>query len=124
YTTLFRSGEDDDAVRLGVEADVAALRADRRADLDPVAVDYRDVHEQVERRRRLRRLEAEFGERRGEIVGAVVVVFGAAQKLVAPTIAGGEERVVDAAGGVLGEREDPTAAIGDERVADPRDDPA
>ena len=56
---VLRAGrERDDAVHLGAQCHIAAGCADRRPDLDPVAVDDRDVHEQVERRRRLRRGQA------------------------------------------------------------------
>ena len=58
----------------------------------------------------------------GEIVGAVVVMALAAEKLVAPAVAGGEQGVVDAARSVFDQGQDRPPPVGDERVADRRED--
>ena len=63
------------------------------------------------------------GQPRREIVGAIVVILCAAERLVAPPVAGGEQGVVDPARGVLDQGQDPSALVGDERVADPGNDP-
>src|ERR1700736_694223 len=49
---------------------MSAGRRDRRLEGEGDAARHRDVHEEVERRRRLGRREAERGERGGEVVGA------------------------------------------------------
>ena len=50
------------------------------------------------------------------------MILRAAELLVAPAVAGGEEGVVDPARGVLDHGEDRPALVGDERVADRRND--
>src|SRR5271170_6634701 len=50
YHILRAGRERYDAVHLGAQCDVAARCADRRPDFDAIAVDYRNVHEQIERR--------------------------------------------------------------------------
>jgi len=108
---LWASREGDDAVHRGAQCDIAAGRADRRADLDTVAVEDRDVHEQVERRRGLGWGQAQRGQSCGEVVGAVVVMLRAAELLVAPAVAGGKEGVVNAARRVLDQGQDRPAPI-------------
>ena len=83
-----------------------------------------DVHPDVEGLRHLGGALADGGERHPEVVGAVVVVVGDAEAEVAEEVAGGDQRVVDAGRGVLSQRQDRPAAVGDEGVADPRGDAA
>src|SRR5204863_4125483 len=52
------------------------------------------------------------------------MMLPAAELLVAPAVAGGEEGIVDAAGRVLDQGHDRPPPVGDERVADRRDDMA
>ena len=52
------------------------------------------------------------------------MMLPAAELLVAPAVAGGEEGIVNAAGRVLDQGQDRPPPVGDERVADPRDDMA
>ena len=95
---VLRAGRKrDDAIHLGPQCHIASGRADRRPRFEPVAVKNRDVHEQIERRRRLGRRNPELPYRGGEIVGAIVVIALASEELVAPAVARREERVVDAA---------------------------
>ena len=116
---LRTSRERNDAVHFGTQHHMAARRADRRPHFDPVAVNDRDIHEEVQWRRRLRRLQPEGRQRRCEIVGAVIVILDAAKGLVAPAVAGGKQRVVDPPRGVFNQCQDRPSPVGDERVADP-----
>ena len=118
---LRASGECDNAIHLGTQCHMAARCADRGPHFDPIAVDDRDVHEQVQWRRRFRRREPECRQPGREIVGAVIVILGAAERLVAPAVAGGEQGVVDPARGVLDQGQDRPSPVGDERVADRRE---
>ena len=70
-----------------------------------------------------RRPRADRGHRHPQVVRAVVVVVGAAEPEVAEEVAGRDQRVVDAGRGVLDQRQDRAAAVGEQRVADPRHDP-
>src|SRR6516165_3879336 len=71
---VLRTGrERDNAVDLGAQRHIAAWCADRRPDLDTIAVDHRNIHEQVQRRRGFRRFQPKCFERSPQIVGAVVV---------------------------------------------------
>src|SRR5438270_9453925 len=103
---------------------MASGRADRRPRLDPVAIEHRDVHEQIERRRRFGCRKPEFPHRGGEIVGAIVVIPLGPEQLVAPAVASGKQRVMDPARIILDERQDRSPPVRHERVADSRDDPA
>src|ERR1700724_1070123 len=88
---LWAGGKCDNAVHLGAQRHITAGCADRGAHFDPVAVNDRDVHKKVQRCRRLRRLEPERGQSGSEVVGAVVVILRAAEELIAPAVASGEE---------------------------------
>src|SRR5215475_7073551 len=84
---LWARGKCYNAVHRGTKGNIAAWRADRRPDLDLIAVDDRNIHEKVERCRDLRRREAQFRQRSREIVGAVVVMLGTAKHLISPAVA-------------------------------------
>src|ERR1700723_1590802 len=100
---VLRTGrEGDEAIHFGAQRHVAARGADRRQHVDRVAVDDRNIHEQVERRWRLGRGQTELAQTRREVVGAVVVIGRAAEQPVTPAVAGRDQRVVDAARIVLG----------------------
>src|SRR5260221_9185245 len=115
---VLRAGrEGDDEVHLGAQADMAARRRDRRLEGEGDAARHRNIHEQVERRWRLRRLEAERLEPGGEVVGAAVVKALDPQPLVAIAVAGRHQRVVDAARIILDEGQDRAAMIGQHGVA-------
>src|ERR1700730_11117186 len=53
-----------------------------------------------------------------EVVGAIVMILRAAELLVPPAVAGGEEGVVDPARGILDHGEDRAPLVGHERIAD------
>src|SRR5437879_8079582 len=101
---VLRAGREDyDEVHLGAQADMAAWRRDRRLEGEGDAARHRDVHEEIERRRRLGWLEAERLETGGEVVGAAVVKAFDPESLVAVAVAGRHQRVVDAARIILDE---------------------
>src|SRR5215469_728886 len=102
---------------------MAAWCADRRPDLDTIAVDHRNIHEQVEWRRGFRWFEPKCFECRAKVVRAVVVIVATAEQLVAPAVAGSKQGIVNAARGILDQRQDRPPLIGDKRVAYRRDDP-
>lgn len=74
----------------------------------------RHVHEQVQRRWRVGALNTVLGQRFMEIVGAIAVVFGAAQFLVDGRIAGAEQGVVAAWGSVFDHGQHGAAQIADQ----------
>ena len=63
-------------------------------------------------RRHLRRFKADLAHAGIEIVGAIVVIFRAAEQPVAIVIAGRHQRVVDAGRGIFLEDEDGPAPVG------------
>ena len=92
--------------QLGAQRDMSCPGVETGArDLDRPVRRRRSVLEQVQRARRDRHTQPHGRQRRVQVVGAVVVP-GRAQQLVAIAVAGGQQRVVDAAGRVFDERED------------------
>ena len=76
-------GEDNDDVHVGLRLYVFARFGDRGGEGEAAVRLPRDVHEEVERGRRLRRREAEFVEGGGKVVGTIVMVLDAAEQAVA-----------------------------------------
>ena len=123
---IMSCGQADIATMQSISArsdDPVAGPGDRRKPGDAAVGADGDVHPDVEGLRHLRRPRADRGHRHAEVVRAVVVVVGAAEPEVAEEVAGRDQRVVDAGRGVLDQRQDRAAAVGEERVADPRHDP-
>src|SRR6266571_8807660 len=124
HHVLWTGREGDHTIQFSAQQHVVFWLAYRWLEGQAAIGLHRNVHEEVPRRWCLRRLQAQFGERRGEIVGAVVMVCRAAEQGVAIAVAGSDQGIVDPGRGILDEGEDGTALVCDQTVLNVYSDPS
>ena len=83
----------------------------------------RDVHEQVERARHVRRCQTELSQPSHQVVSTVVVMPFNAQEGITVAIARCDQGIVHSTGGILDQGKDWTTSIGAKNVSDPRHKP-
>ena len=116
------AGHGDDAVHLGPEHHVVAGLGGGHTPGGVAALIDRNVHPQIERARAFGHGQADVAQGGEQVVGAVVVVLGAAEQAVAVVVAGRHQGVVDAGRGVLGEMQNRPPPVADQIIAGVRED--
>src|SRR5215831_7819954 len=121
---LWAGREGDHAIQFGAQQYKIPWLTHRRFKSQAAISLHWNVHKQVPGGRRLRRLEPQRGESRSEIIRTVIVVRRAAQQGVAIAVTGRYEGIVYPRRGILDERQDRAALIGDQTVTHAYHDPA
>ena len=101
YDILRAGGKGQETIHLGAQQHVVAWLTQRRLEGQPAIGLYRNVHEQIPRTWCRWRLHAEFGQGCSEVIGAIVVVLGAAKQGIAVAVTGGYQRVMYPRRGIL-----------------------
>ena len=116
---LGTSGKSNDQIHLCLKQDITSWSRNRFFPGKFSVGSPWDVHEKVQRTWRFRFLKPKFLHSRAEIVGTVVMIFGAAQKSVSGIVARRHQRIMYSPRGIFLNSQDRPSLIAEKRLSYP-----